>query len=101
MAGIGTELTTSKMREVANNLGEQIKAYGNAVTRLYEIGEEIDTMWEGEASQKFKANLGNDRERFNALTKMVNSYIDVLNQDIQTYTQAEAEALQIIMSNRK
>lgn len=101
MAGMGTELTTVKMREVVNNLTDQVKSYNTAVTKLYEIGEEIDAMWEGEASQKFKANLGNDRERFNALTTMLNRYIEVLNQDIQTYSQAESEALQIIASNRK
>lgn len=101
MAGMGTELTTSRMREVVNNLSEQVKSYNNAIAKLYEIGEEIDSMWEGEASLKFKSNLGNDRERFNALTIMLNRYIETLNQDIQTYSQAEAEAVQIIASNRK
>ncbi|WP_020225051.1 WXG100 family type VII secretion target [Holdemania massiliensis] len=101
MAGMGTELTTSKMKEVVNHLSEQVKSYDKAVARLYEIGEEMDTMWEGEASNKFKANLGNDRSRFNALTTMLNRYIEVLTQDIQTYAQAESEAIQIIASNRK
>lgn len=101
MAGMGTELTTTRMREVSTSLQEQVRNYNNAIVKLYEIGDEIDGMWEGEASQKFKTVLGNDRERFNAMTTLLNRYIEVLDEDIRTYTQAESEAMNIIASNRK
>lgn len=100
MAGT-TELTTGRMREISNNLRSQLDAYTKAYTKLHQIGMEMDKMWEGEASNKFQANMTNDQERFKALATIINSYIEVLNRDIQTYSKAEAEVLQTINSKRK
>jgi len=99
MSGRSTEVTTGKLTQVADRLSDYISQYNSAVDKFYNCGAEIDTMWDGEASQKFMSTLTNDRERFNALTKMLQSYVDVLNQDANTYSRAEADVLNVLNTN--
>ena len=99
MAGQSTEVTTGKLTQAANRLSDLIGQYNAAVDKFYNCGAEIDTMWDGEASQKFMYTLTNDRERFNALTKILQSYVEVLNQDANTYAKAEADVLNVLNTN--
>jgi WXG100 family type VII secretion target len=96
----GTEVTTGKLTQAANRLSDLISQYNGAVDKFYNCGSEIDTMWDGEASQKFMATLTNDRERFNALTKILQRYVEVLNQDASTYAKAEADVLNVLSTNK-
>jgi hypothetical protein len=67
----GTEVTTGKLTQAANMPSEFISQYNVAVDKFYNCGAEIDTMWDGEASQKFMATRTGDRDRFNALTRIL------------------------------
>jgi WXG100 family type VII secretion target len=96
----GTEVTTGRLTQAANKLTELSAQYNSAVDKFYNCGAEIDTMWDGEASQKFMATLTNDRERFNALAKILQRYIEVLNQDASTYEKAEADVLNTLSTNK-
>ena len=99
MAGQSTEVTTGKLTQAANALSDLIVRYNASVDRFYNCGAEIDTMWDGEASQKFVYTLANDRERFNALRDILQRYVEVLNQDANTYAQAETEVLNVLNTN--
>lgn len=57
-------------------------------------------MWDGPASNKFVSILGNDRERFNALAKMLNAYVETLRRDAAIYAKAESDALDILNTNK-
>lgn len=96
----GTDVLTRKMLDVAKNVEDVIGRYRTSVEKMYQIGGEIDGMWDGEASNKFMTTLGNDRERFNALTKMLASYVDILRQDVNIYAKAESDALNILNTNK-
>lgn len=96
----GTEVLTGRMLEVARSVEDIIGRYNSSVEKLYQIGGEIDAMWDGEASQKFTSTLGGDRERFNALIKMLTSYVETLRQDAQIYAKAESDVLDILNTNK-
>ncbi len=96
----GTEVLTGRMLEAAKNVEDIIGRYNQSVTKLYQIGAEIDGMWDGEASSKFMATLGNDRERFNAMTRMLTAYVEVLRRDAAIYAKAESDALNILNTNK-
>lgn len=96
----GTEVLTGRMMEVAKNVEDIIGRYNQSVNKMYQIGGEIDGMWDGEAGNKFMATLGNDRDRFNALTKMLNAYVETLRQDVSIYAKAESDALNILNTNK-
>ena len=99
MTGKITEVTTGKLTQVAATLDELIARYNTAVDAFYNCGAEIDTMWDGEASQKFMSTLTSDRERFNALKNILQKYVEVLNQDATTYSRAEADVLNVLNTN--
>ena len=96
----GTEVLTGRMMEVAKNVEEIIGRYNQSVNKMYQIGGEIDGMWDGEANNRFMATIGNDRERFNALTKMLSAYVETLRQDATIYAKAESDALNIIKTKK-
>lgn len=96
----GTEVLTGRMLEVAKSVEDIIGRYNSSVNKMYQIGGEIDAMWDGDASQKFMNTLGNDRERFNALTKMLTAYVETLRQDAAIYAKAESEVLNILNTNK-
>ncbi len=95
-----TEVVTSKMNEVANRLEDIVSKYNTSVSKVYEIGGQIDSMWDGEASNKFVSILGNDREKFNALSTMLQKYIEILRQDVSIYQKAENDVLNVLNSNK-
>jgi WXG100 family type VII secretion target len=95
----GTEVLTGRMLEVAKSVEDIIGRYNTSVNKMYQIGGEIDAMWEGEANRKFMATLGNDRQRFDALTKMLTSYVEVLRQDAAIYARAENDVLGVLNTN--
>jgi WXG100 family type VII secretion target len=86
--------------DVAKNLEDIIGRYNTTVNKVYQIGGEIDAMWDGPASNKFVSILGNDRERFNALAKMLNAYVETLRRDAAIYAKAESDALDILNTNK-
>jgi len=96
MAGTGTEVITGRLLDVAKDVEEIIGRYNTSVNKMYQIGGELDATWDGEASQKFAARFGNDRQQFDALTKMLTTYVDVLRQDAAIYVNAENEAINAV-----
>lgn len=96
----GTEVLTARLLEVAQRVEENTQRYNAAVDKVYQIGMEIDAMWDGEASQKFMYILGNDRPRFDVLTKILNVYINTLRQDVGIYEKAEYDVLNVVSSNK-
>ncbi|MDO4799297.1 MAG: WXG100 family type VII secretion target [Bacillota bacterium] len=96
----GTEVITGRLLDVAKSVEELIQRYNSSVEKMYQIGGEVDAMWDGEASQKFMATLGKDRERFNALTKMLTAYAETLRQDASIYAKAESDVLNVLNTNK-
>ena len=96
----GTEVLTSRMNEVAKSVEDIIARYNTSVNKVYQIGGEIDAMWEGEANKKFMATLGNDRQRFDALTRMLTEYVETLRQSAITYAKAESDVLNALNTKK-
>ncbi|MHC1734648.1 MAG: hypothetical protein AB9921_03160 [Erysipelotrichaceae bacterium] len=95
-----TDVSTSSLTAVAKNVNELVLKYNKSVERIYEIGSEIDAMWDGDANKKFIATLGADRERFNAMSVLLSRYTEVLNETAQVYAKAESEVLEIVTTNK-
>jgi WXG100 family type VII secretion target len=96
----GTDVLTGRMTEVAKNIEDIVGRYNQSVNKLYQIGGEIDSMWDGEASNKFMSIVGNDRDRFNAMAKMLTSYVEVLRTDASIYAKAESDSLDVLNTNK-
>ena len=95
----GTEVLTNTLNDVAISVEELIGRYRQSVSRMYSIGGEIDAMWEGAANRQFMAQLGSDRERFDAMAKLLESYVATLRNAASTYVTAESEVLTVLNTN--
>lgn len=97
----GTKITSSgRMAEVASKLEEIIHRYNQSLANMNNIGAEVDSMWDGEASQKFVSQMSDDQTKFKALTTILNQYVETLRKDIQIYEMAEEEAKNTILKNK-
>ena len=92
----GTEVLTGSLIDVAAGVEELIGRYRHSVNKFYSIGQELDSMWDGQAGSKFIAQMGNDRERFDAMAKLLESYVSVLRNNAGIYTKAEGDVLSLI-----
>jgi uncharacterized protein YukE len=97
----GTEVLTGTLTEAATSVEELIGRYRQSVSKMYAIGAEIDSMWEGTASKTFATRLGSDRERFDAMAKLLEGYVVVLRNAASEYVRGENEVLHILNTNRR
>lgn len=95
-----TTVSTGSLQNVAKNVAEQVVKYNKSVERIYEIGAELDAMWDGDANKKFISVIGSDRERFSAMSKLLSQYIDALNQSAKVYAETENSVKEIMTTNK-
>ena len=87
------KVNTQGMRTAAGDIEQMASEYTQQVTMLYSVGQELDGMWDGDASDTFKAQLGQDQPRFEALNTVVRQYVEALRSHADTYDRNEQEAV--------
>ena len=92
----GTEVLTGSLMDVAAGVEALIGRYRNSVNKFYTTGQELDTMWDGQASSKFAAQMNSDRERFDAMAQLLESYVSVLRHNASVYVKAESDVLNVL-----
>ena len=92
----GTEVLTGSLMDVAAGVEELIGRYRNSINKFYATGQELDAMWNGLASDKFAAKMNNDRERFDAMAQLLESYVSVLRHNASVYVKAESDVLNVL-----
>jgi len=95
----GTEVLTGSLMEVAADVEELVARYRQSVNRIYVIGQELDPMWDGKANRTFNAQMGSDRDRFDAMAKLLESYVSVLRHNAGIYVKAESDVLDVLNTN--
>ena len=96
----GTEVMTRQMMDVGSKVEDTLKYFETSVNKMYQIGAEVDVMWEGNANEKFMSTMKNDRVKFTALKDLVTRYIEVLRQNVETYRKAEDDAVVVVTTNK-
>ena len=89
-------MLTGSLMDIASGMDDLIGRYRHSINRIYMIGQELDSMWDGNASSKFAVQMGNDRERFDAMAKLLESYASVLRQNANIYLTAESDVLAVM-----
>jgi len=96
-----TRVSPPQLIDAGTRLNETAGQYNAAVEAFYNKGAELDTMWDGEASQKFFVALGNDREQINKLTKNLQQYAQLLIDIGNEYIRRENEATEAVGRGKK
>ena len=87
------------MRTAANEIENMVGEYITQVTALYSTGQELDAMWDGDASRTFQSQMGQDRALFDKLADVVKQYIETLRSSADSYDRNEAEAVSTLQTN--
>ena len=93
-----SKVNTQGMRTTASDIEQLAHDYTQQITSLYSVGQELDSMWDGDASDTFKARLGQDQPRFEALNTVIKQYLEAVRQFADSYDKNEAEAMEVLRS---
>jgi len=91
-----SEVNTSKLRSSAINLGELSIKFKQETAKLYETGQQLDKMWDGDASKAFITTFQKNQENFDQLSKLLATYGETLKANVDTYIKAENNAKNIV-----
>ena len=92
-------MLTGSLMDIASSMDELIGRYRHSINRIYMVGQELDSMWDGNASSKFAVQMGHDRERFDAMAKLLESYASVLRHNVNIYLTAENDVLAVMRTH--
>lgn len=95
-----TEVTTQTLRTIGANVTDLISRYNSSISRINEIGSQLDAMWDGDGNRKFMEVLNNDSEKFTALRVLLTKYVETLTQTATLYEKAEGEVVQVVTVNK-
>ena len=91
-------INTQEMRSVANSAEQLAGDYTRQVQALYQVGGELDKMWDGDANTSFNAQLGQDQSRFEELNRVLGLYVQNLRENADAYDRSEADAVQTLQT---
>ncbi|MDR0858018.1 MAG: WXG100 family type VII secretion target [Oscillospiraceae bacterium] len=95
-----TRVSTQVLRSVAEQVEQNVNQYVGYVNDLYTSGNELDSLWDGDANQKFNAQLQNDKPKFDAMQTVLTKYVQTLRENADAYDKAEADAEGIVQTNK-
>lgn len=91
-----SEVNTAKLRTSAINLGELSTKFKQETAKLYETGQQLDKMWDGDAGTAFMSTFQKNQENFDQLSKLLATYGETLKGNVDTYIKAENDAKNIV-----
>lgn len=89
-------VTPEQMNVVAGNIEEKIQEWQQAVQKIYQLCEEMDVMWDGEANDAFNARFREDEQKFNNLTVLMQEYSSAVRTAASNYMAGEEEVKGIV-----
>lgn len=82
-------VTASELNSAISTLNEDNNQFRARVNDLMTCANELATMWQGEANDKFNTALMNDREKWDEFASLIDQYVEALQFIVQTYSTAE------------
>ena len=90
------KITTDEMRSIAGSFEGLITEWDGSVATLYRYLEELDAMWDGDASEAFKEVFNSDKAKYDQLSEMMRTYKEAINTAAQRYDEGEAQIKVIV-----
>ena len=91
-----TLVTPETMITLANGVEEKIADWNQAVTKIYQLAQEMDAMWDGTANDAFNTRFDEDRTKFEQLSTIMSEYATAIKTAAQNYMTTEEEVTSIV-----
>lgn len=84
-------VTAAELTNAVSSLAENNNQFRTRVSELMNCAQELASMWQGEANNRFNTALNSDQERWNEFAALIDQYNEALQQIIQIYNNAEEQ----------
>lgn len=82
-------VTAAELSNAVSVLAENNNQFRARVNDLMTCAQELASMWQGEANNRFNTALNSDQERWAEFAALIDQYNEALRQIIQIYSTAE------------
>lgn len=82
-------VTAAELSNAVSTLAEDNNQFRTRVSDLMNCAQELASMWQGEANNRFNSALNSDQERWHEFAALIDQYNEALQQIIQIYSNAE------------
>lgn len=82
-------VAASELTNAVSVLAEDNNQFRSRVSDLMNCAQELASMWQGEANNRFNTALNTDQERWHEFAALIDQYNEALQQIIQVYNNAE------------
>jgi WXG100 family type VII secretion target len=93
-------VTIDQLKNVKDQLQEFNNTFNNQKKELAETGASLNTMWEGEAKDKFTEEFNRDQIQMGNFYNAIANYVTVLGNIIAQYEKAEMSNLDIATTRK-
>ncbi len=86
-------VTIDQLRVISEQLSEMNAQFNAQRNQLAETAASLNGMWEGEAKERFSAEVARDQIQMQNFYNAIAQYVNALNQIIAKYLEAETRNL--------
>lgn len=95
------KITPEMMLQQSKEIAAKIDEWRSAVSKIYQLKDEMDAMWDGDANDSFNASFNSDRTKYEALGQMMTEYATAIQQAASKYVEGESEVKNIVNRGKK
>lgn len=89
------KVNAQQLTSTANELRSMNAQFSSEIEALNNCQQQLNSMWVGEAKDKFNAAYNQDREKMNQFKQAIDKFITALEDIAQKYRKAEQQATTI------
>lgn len=89
-------VTPQMMATIAGDIGKKLEEWNAATTKIYDLNNEMDAMWDGAANDAFNLAFSEDRKKFDNLARMMQEYQNAIITAANAYLDGEQQAKNIV-----
>lgn len=86
------KVSAQQLNSTATELRSMNAQFSSEIDALNNCQQQLNSMWEGDAKNKFNTAYNQDREKMNQFKQTIDKFITALEQIAQKYQNAEQQA---------
>lgn len=94
------QVTPELMRNTSKQVDNKIVEWNAAVSKIYQLANEMDAMWDGLGNDSFNVAFQQERPKFDQLNVLMTDYSKAIVTAATLYEQGENEVKQIVTRKR-
>ena len=90
------QVTPEMMRNTSKQVDSKIVEWNAAISKIYNLANQMDAMWDGLGNDSFNVVFRNDRPKFDSLNILMTDYSRAIVTAANLYDQGEQEVKNIV-----